>query len=84
MSLCHESVYQALYQPGSTLLTPAKVPSEHRSPPLRTGRDHRRAQQRVAQRRRGFDQPMRSVHERPFDPADRSQAGHLGGRPHHR
>ena len=78
MRLCHESIYQALYQPGSTLRTPAKVPSEHRSP-LRTGRDHRRAQQRVARRRRRFDQPMRSVHERPFDPADRSQAGHWEG-----
>jgi IS30 family transposase len=37
MRLCHESLYQALYQPGFKLARPAKVASEHRSP-LRTGR----------------------------------------------
>lgn len=77
MRMCHESIYQALYEPNSVLLRPPKVPS-HRSP-LRTGRDHRRAQQRVWRRRPRFDQPMQSVHERPFDPLDRSQAGHWEG-----
>ena len=40
MWLCHESIYQAVYQPGSTLLRPSTVAPHHRSP-LRTGRDHR-------------------------------------------
>jgi transposase, IS30 family len=42
MWLCHESIYQAVYQPGSVLLRPSPLASHHRSP-LRTGRDHRRA-----------------------------------------
>jgi IS30 family transposase len=78
MWLCHESIYQAVYQPGFTLLRPSKVAAPSRSP-LRTGRDHRRAQQHVQRRRPRFAQPMLSVHERPFDPADRSQAGHWEG-----
>jgi IS30 family transposase len=42
MRLCHESIYQAIYQPGSPLLRPTPLAPHHRSP-LRTGRDHRRA-----------------------------------------
>lgn len=30
MRLCHESIYQAIYQPGSTLLRPSAAPSAHR------------------------------------------------------
>lgn len=75
MRLCHESIYQAIYQPGSKLLRPARVPSAHRSP-LRTGHDHRRAQQRIEQRRPRFAQPMLTIHQRPFDPADRTEPGH--------
>jgi IS30 family transposase len=78
MRLCHESIYQAIYQRGSRLVRPAKVPSEHRSP-LRTGRDHRRAQQKPAQRRPRFAQPMLSIHQRPFDPGDRAEPGHWEG-----
>lgn len=78
MWLCHESIYQALYQPGSQLLRPSKVAAPFRSP-LRTGREHRRAQQRVQRRRPRFEQPMLSVHQRPFEPEDRSQAGHWEG-----
>lgn len=78
MWLCHESIYQAVYQPGSVLLVAPKVSSPQQSP-LRTGRKHRRAQQRRTRRRPRFDQPMRSVHERPFQPEDRSQAGHWEG-----
>ena len=78
MRLCHESIYQAVYQPGSRLVRPVKVPSAQRSP-LRTGRDHRRAQQKGAQRRPRFAQPMLSIHHRPFDPSDRGEPGHWEG-----
>lgn len=50
MWLCHESIYQAVYQPGSTLMRPSPLAPQHRSP-LRTSRDHRRAQQRADRRR---------------------------------
>ena len=78
MWLCHESIYQAIYQPGSGLLRPSRVTAPNRSP-LRTGRDHRRAQQQVQRRRPRFEQPMMSIHQRPFEPEDRSQAGHWEG-----
>jgi IS30 family transposase len=78
MRLCHESIYQAIYQPGSILARPAAGPSEQRSP-LRTGRDHRRAQQRLDRRRRRFAEPMLSIHQRPFQPGDRSESGHWEG-----
>jgi transposase, IS30 family len=78
MRLCHESIYQAVYQPGSVLLRPAPLAPHQRSP-LRTGRDHRRAHQRAGRRRPRFEQPMRTIRQRPFQPADRSQAGHCEG-----
>ncbi len=78
MWLCHESIYQALYQPGSPLMRPSPLAPQHRSP-LRTHRDHRRAQQRTDRRRPRFEQPMRSIHERPFPPDDRTEAGHWEG-----
>src|SRR5262245_15569333 len=78
MWLCHESIYQAVYQPGSPFIRPSKLAPQHRSP-LRTGRDHRRAHQRVDRRRPRFEQPMRTIHQRPFHPDDRSQAGHWEG-----
>jgi len=78
MWLCHESIYQAVYQPGSTLMRPPPVPSLHRSA-LRTGRDHRRAHQRRDRRRPRFEQPMLSIHDRPFLPEDRTQPGHWEG-----
>jgi IS30 family transposase len=74
MWLCHESIYQAIYQPGSGLLRPSRLAPHHRSP-LRTGRDHRRAHQRTEQRRPRFQQPMLTIHQRPFPPEDRSQPG---------
>jgi transposase, IS30 family len=79
MRLCHESIYQAVYRPGSTLVSAPRVPSPHHRSPLRTGRDHRRAQQHLGKRRPRFEQPMLSVHQRPFQPGDRSEAGHWEG-----
>jgi transposase, IS30 family len=79
MRLCHESIYQAVYQPGSTLVRPFRVSAELHRSPLRTGRDHRRAHQRTNRRRPRFEQPVLSVHQRPFAPDDRTQAGHWEG-----
>jgi len=78
MRLCHESIYQAVYRPGSTLTRPSRVAPRHRSP-LRTGRDHRRAQQRIERRRPRHSQPMLTLHERPFPFEDRAEAGHWEG-----
>ena len=78
MRLSHESIYQAVYQPGSGLLRPSRLAPQHRSP-LRTGRDHRRAHQRTERRRPRFEQPMLTIHQRPFAPEDRSQPGHWEG-----
>ena len=79
MRLCHESIYQAVYEPGSTLVRPPTVPSPHHRSPLRTGREHRRAHQHHDRRRPRFEQPMLSIHQRPFAPDDRSEAGHWEG-----
>jgi transposase, IS30 family len=78
MWLSHESVYQAVYEPESALMRPSRLAPEHRSP-LRTGRDHRRAHQRGDRRRARFEQPMLSIHQRPFPPEDRTQPGHWEG-----
>jgi IS30 family transposase len=78
MRLCHESIYQAVYQSGSVLKRPSPL-APHRRSPLRTGRDHRRAHQQVERRRPRFEQPMLTIHQRPFAPEDRSQAGNWEG-----
>ena len=78
MWLCHESIYKALYRAGSPLMRPSELAPQYRSP-LRTGRDHRRAQQRQDRRRPRFQQPMLTIHDRPFQPTDRTQAGHWEG-----
>jgi len=78
MWLCHESIYQAIYQPGSVFLRPTPL-APHRRSPLRTGREHRRAHHRPQARRARFQQPMLSVHERPTAVADRAQSGHWEG-----
>jgi transposase, IS30 family len=75
MWLCHESICQAVYQPRSPLRRPSPL-APHRRSPLRTGRDHRRAHQGGQQRRPRFEQPMLTIRQRPFDPSDRSEAGH--------
>jgi IS30 family transposase len=68
-----ESIYLAIYRPGSGLLRKL-APS-----PLRTGRDHRRAHSRQIRSRRRFSGPMLSVHDRGFELTDRSIAGHWEG-----
>lgn len=78
MWLCHESIYQAVYQPNSRFIRPSRL-APHRRSPLRTGRDHRRAHQRQHRRRPRFQQPMLTIHDRPFPPLDRTQAGHWEG-----
>lgn len=78
MWLCHESIYQAIHRPGSTLLRPTSLAPQQRSP-LRTGRDHRQTQQRPDRRRPRFRQPMPTIHERPFRPDDRTEAGNWEG-----
>jgi IS30 family transposase len=78
MWLCHESIYQAVYQPGSPLMRPSPL-ARHRRSPLRSGRDHRRAHQHAQRRRPRFEQPMLTIGQRPFQPEDRSQAGHWEG-----
>jgi IS30 family transposase len=65
MRLSAESIYRAIYRPNSTLRRASIVRAPRRSP-LRTSRDHRRAQVRAGQRRRRFTASMLSVHERPF------------------
>ena len=78
MWLCHESIYKAIYRPGSLLMRPSRLAPLQRSP-LRTGRDHRRAHQQHDRRRPRFQQPMLAIHQRPFPLADRSEAGHWEG-----
>ena len=66
---------------------PGVVVKQERSP-LRTGRDHRRARSRVSRAGRRFAKPMVTIHERGFDPGDRSDPGHWEGNlivgPHNR
>jgi IS30 family transposase len=40
---------------------------------------HRRAHQKTERRRPRFEQPMLTIHQRPFPPEDRSEAGHWEG-----
>ncbi|TRY16554.1 IS30 family transposase [Tessaracoccus rhinocerotis] len=68
-----ETIYQAIYRPATDILR-KPAPS-----PLRTGRDHRRGHSRPIRARRRFAQPMLSVHDRGFEPTDRSEAGHWEG-----
>ncbi|WQB69802.1 hypothetical protein T9R20_14030 [Microbacterium invictum] len=68
-----ETIYQEIYRPGSGIIRKPELS------PLRTGRDHRRGQSRQVRTRRRFAQPMLSVHDRGFDPTDRSIAGHWEG-----
>jgi IS30 family transposase len=86
MWLATESIYQALYRHQTGLLR--RVKTVDAVSPLRTARDHRRGHTRVVRAGRRFAQPMLSIHDRGFEPADRSAAGHWEGDlivgPHHR
>jgi IS30 family transposase len=77
--LCHEAIYQAIYEPGSALVRPLRI-APFTASPLRSGRTHRRAQYRSHKRGgRRFEQPMRMIKDRPFPPDDRSEPGHWEG-----
>ena len=78
MWLSHESIYRAVYEPGSPLMRPTRL-TPHRRSPLRTGRDHRRAQHRTDRRRARLEQPMLTIHQRAPEVDDRSEAGHWEG-----
>ena len=78
MWLCHESIYQAIYQPGSPLMRPSPL-APHRRSPLRTGRDHRRAHQHAERRRPRFEQPMLTIASGPSSLRTAPQAGHWEG-----
>ena len=71
MRVCAETIYQAIYRPGSSLRC--------RSPkPLRTGRLRRR-HRRGEQRTNRFVEPMTNVSERSAEAEDRQVAGHWEG-----
>lgn len=86
MWLATETIYQALYRRQTGLLR--RVKTVDAVSPLRTARDHRRGHTRILRAGRRFAQPMLSIHDRGFQPADRSTAGHWEGDlivgPHHR
>lgn len=73
MRSCHETIYQALYQPhrGGLRHNPAKV--------LRTRRSRRKRRRRPEERRSRFGAPMTLICDRPAEVADRSIAGHWEG-----
>lgn len=77
MRLSVETIYQAVYAHSSRL----RVWHGRDKPPLRTGRDHRRAHSRLpaGHRRRRFAAPMLMIDDRPFKPEDRGEAGHWEG-----
>lgn len=58
---------------------PASRLAPHHRSPLRTGRDHPRAHQRLERRRPRFEQPLLTIHQRPFAAEDRTEAGHWEG-----
>lgn len=86
MWLSTESIYQALYRHQTGL--PRRAKTVDVVSPLRTSRDHRRGHTRIVRAGRRFAQPMLSIHDRGFEPTDRSSAGHWEGDliagPHHR
>lgn len=73
MRVCHETIYQALYQPGH----PLTRSSPRRA--LRTGRLKRRRRRRVDQRTTHFVEAGHAIGRRPAAANDRSQPGHWEG-----
>jgi IS30 family transposase len=78
MWLCQESIYQAVYQPGSGLLRPSRLARiiAPRCAPDEIIGALSSAPNGVG---RGFEYPMLTIHQRPFPPEDRSQPGHWEG-----
>lgn len=74
MWLASQSIYQALYRHQTGLLR--RVKTVEAVSPLRTARDHQRGHTRIVRAGRRFARPMLSIHDRGFQPADRSAAGH--------
>jgi IS30 family transposase len=77
MQLCHEGIYQALHQPGSALAPVQAGPA----PPLAAAHRARAAAGAPAGRAppARSEQPMLSIHDRPFAPDDRSEPGNWEG-----
>ncbi len=73
MRLSHESIHFASYRNESPLHAAL------RNSPLRTGRDHGKACTRLVMSIKRFTQPMLGIHERDFEPIDRSTPGHWEG-----
>ena len=70
MQVATESIYLAIYRPGSGKPDPS---------PLRTGRNHRRAHSRMIRAGRRFAQPMLSIHGREFGPPIAPSRAHWEG-----
>jgi transposase, IS30 family len=70
--LCHESIYQAIYDRDSALSRP-------RCGSLRTGRRRRRPRRRADARTPRSLRDMTSIHHRPAAIEDRDEAGHWEG-----
>ena len=67
-----ETIYQAIYAPGSVLQRPDR-------PVLRSGRVHRRRRRRDGQRLERFTEPMTNISERPPSADNRIETGHWEG-----
>jgi transposase, IS30 family len=70
MRLCHETIYQALYQPEHPLTRAAP------RRPLRSGRLRRRRRRRGDQRTTHFVDPGHAISQRPAEANDRGVPGH--------
>ena len=78
MWLCHESIYQAVYQPGSTLLRPPPL-APHRRPRCGPGETTAARSSVSTGAGRGSSSRCSPSIDRPFPPEDRSEPGHWEG-----
>ena len=77
MRLCHESIYQAVYQPGSPA-APVRVAAA-RARRCAPGVITAGLSRRPSSAGPGSRSQCCTIHQRPFDPGDRSEAGHWEG-----